>query len=64
MSLYPLCPFYEKLNKDSLLCECKEIEFPSIKDRDMWLSMHCNTWKFKICVFYRKLMAKYDAIDT
>ena len=64
MTTYPLCPFFEKLNRDHLLCECKRIDFPNIEERQMWLKMHCNTWNFKICVFYKKLMRKYDSIDT
>ena len=61
---YALCPFFESVNDQRLKCEQCEIKFPDITDRTLWLKMHCFTWDFKICTFYRKLMKKYDAIDT
>ncbi len=60
MTEYALCPFYEKLKQGILYCENGSIEFPKKADKDMWLKMHCCSWNFKICVFYKKLMKKYD----
>jgi len=54
-----LCPFYELEKKSTLYCEHSNIKFPGRKDRDIWMSMHCNTWNFKICKFYKELMKKY-----
>ncbi len=62
MKEYALCPFFEKVNKKKLICEHGCIKFPDNTDKDMWLEMHCCTWNFKICVFYKKLMKKYDAL--
>ncbi len=61
---YAICPFFERVNEETLRCEHGEINFPDITDKTLWLKMHCFTWDFKICTFYRKLMKKYDAIDT
>lgn len=52
------------MSDERLKCEQCELRFPDASDRTLWLKMHCFTWDFKICTFYRKLMKKYDAIDT
>lgn len=60
MSELALCPFYEEEERGVLHCEHRDIKFPSKADRDMWVSMHCNNWNFKICKFYNELMKKYQ----
>ncbi len=62
MKYYAKCPFYEDVKNRQLICEAKVIRFPSPEDRSVWLSMHCCSWNFKICKFYKELMKKYDAI--
>ena len=54
-----LCPFYEFEKKSTLHCEYSAIKFPGRADRDTWMNMHCNSWNFKICKFYKELMKKY-----
>ena len=61
MSKYPLCPFYEYEDGNSLHCEFTTVKFPGVDDRRMWLKMHCCSWDFKICRFYSRLMKKYAA---
>lgn len=61
MAFHALCPFYEKVWRDTLHCENGEICFPDKTDKVTWLRMHCCSWDFRICKFYRVLMKKYDA---
>ena len=61
MKDYALCPFFENVNNTNLICEHGQLSLPDKSDKDMWLKMHCCTWNFKICVFYKELMEKYDS---
>ena len=60
MSKYALCPFYEFAEKKHLYCEGATLDFPNSDDRSMWLKLHCCSWDFKICKFYKGLMKKYE----
>lgn len=60
MGDYALCPFYEYEKNGILHCECRNIEFPSSVDRKVWLKMHCNSWKYKICSIYNEQLKKYE----
>lgn len=62
MKYYAKCPFYKEEKQRQLICEAKIIAFPDKEDRSEWLKMHCCSWNYKICKFYKELMKKYDAI--
>lgn len=63
MSDYAICPFYEYEKNGILHCENRDISFPSKSDRNTWLKMHCNSWKFEICRLYSQQIKKYEASD-
>ena len=59
MKYYAKCPFYIEEKNRKLICEAKTISFPSKEDRRFWLKLHCCSWNYKFCKFYKEHMKKY-----